>query len=137
MKFMDCKTNNPAVWRFTLRFIFLMLLYAVFGVLSTCGLLLWHPNGVLTWLLAILPAIPIGGAVVLTGWYMREEKDEFQSAVLVQSLLGGIGATLVVTTVWGFLENYAHFRRLDILMLWPLYLVFVGISYGIVKARYK
>jgi hypothetical protein len=76
-------------------------------------------------------------AVLLTGRYMREEKDDFQSAVLVQSLLGGIGATLVVTTVWGFLENYAHFRRLDILMLWPLYLVFVGISYGIVKARYR
>jgi hypothetical protein len=137
MKFMDCKTNNPAVWRFTFRFIFLMLLYAAFSVLSTCGLLLWHPNGALTGLLAILPAIPIAGAVAVTALYMAQEKDEFQSAVLSQSLLGGIGATLVVTTVWGFLENYAHFRRLDILMLWPLYLVFVGISYGLVKARYR
>jgi hypothetical protein len=68
---------------------------------------------------------------------MAEEKDEFQRAVLVQSLLGGIGAILAVITVWGFLENYAHFRHLDILMIWPLYLVFVGISYGLVKARYR
>jgi hypothetical protein len=134
---MGCKTNNPAVWRFTRRFIVLSLLYAVFSVLSTYGLLRWHSTGIVIWLLAVLPAIPIAMAVLLTGRYMREEKDDFQSAVLVQSLLGGIGATLVVTTVWGFLENYAHFRRLDILMLWPLYLVFVGISYGIVKARYR
>jgi hypothetical protein len=52
-------------------------------------------------------------------------------------LLGGIGATLVVTTVWGFLENYANFQRLNILMIWPLYLIFVGIAYGLVKARYR
>jgi hypothetical protein len=134
---MDCKTNNPAVWRFTRRFIVLSLLYGVFSGLSAYGLLLLHPTGIVIWLLAILPALPIGGAVLLTARYMAEEKDEFQSAVLVQSLLGGIGATLVVTTVWGFLENYAHFRRLDILMIWPLYLVFVCISYGLVKARYK
>jgi uncharacterized membrane protein len=134
---MGCKTNNPAAWRFTRRFIVVMLLYAVFSVLSTIGLLLWHPTGIVIWLLAVLPAIPIAMAVLLTGLYMNEEKDDFQRAVLVQSLLGGIGATLVVTTVWGFLENYAHFQRLNILMLWPLYLVFVGISYGIVKARYR
>jgi hypothetical protein len=134
---MECKTNNPAAWRFTYRFIVAMLLYAVLSVLSTCGLLLWHPAVVLIWLFALLPALPIGGAVFLTGRYMREEKDEFQRAVLVQSLLGGIGATLVVTTAWGFLENYAHFQRLNILMIWPLYLIFVGISYGLVKARYR
>ena len=134
---MNCKTNNPAVWRFTIRFVVLSLLYAVFSVLSTCGLLLWHPTGIIIWLLAVLPAIPIAMVVVLTGRYMSEEKDEFQRFVFVQSLLGGIGATLVVTTAWGFLENYAHFQRLNILMLWPLYLVFVGISYGLVKARYR
>jgi hypothetical protein len=133
----DCKTNNPAVWRFTRRFIVLSLLYGALSGLSTYGLLLWHPTGIVIWLLAILPALPIAGAVLLTARYMAEEKDEFQSAVLVQSLLGGIGATLVVIIVWGFLENYAHFRRLDILMIWPLYLAFVGISYGLVKARYK
>ncbi len=134
---MDCKTNNPAVWRFTVRFIVLMLLYAVFSVLSTWVLLRLHPTGIVIWLLALLPALPIGGAVVLTGRYMNKEKDEFQRAVLIQSLLGGIGVILVVTTAWGFLENYAHFRRMDILMIWPLYLIFVGISYGLVKLRYR
>jgi predicted RND superfamily exporter protein len=134
---MECKTNNSAVWRFTRRFIVLSLLYAVFSVLSTYGLLLWRPTSIAIWLLAVLPAIPIAMAVLLTGRYISEEKDDFQRAVLVQSLLGGIGATLVVTTAWGFLENYAHFQRLNILMLWPLYLVLVGISYGLVKARYR
>jgi hypothetical protein len=119
------------------RFLGAMLVYALFSVLATWGLLLGHPDGVVTWLLAILPTLPIVGAVAFTGLYISEEKDDFQRAVLVQSLLGGIGAILVVTTGWGFLENYAHFRRLDILMIWPLYCVFVGISYGLVKARYR
>jgi hypothetical protein len=87
--------------------------------------------------LAILPALPIIGAVSVTILYLAEEKDDFQRAALVQSLLGGIGAILVVTTVWGFLENYAHIQRLDILFVWPLYLIFVGISYGLVKLRYR
>ena len=137
MEFMECKTNNPAARHFTYRFLGAMLLYAVLSILATIGLLLWHPNLVLTLLLATLPALPIIGAVVTTARYMREEKDEFQRDVLVQALLGGVGATLVATTVWGFLENYAHFRHLDILMLWPLYCVLVGISYGVVKARYR
>lgn len=135
--FDSCKTNNPAAWRFTLRFIVLSLLYGLFSVLSAAGLLLWHPTGIVIWLLAVLPAIPIAMAVLVTGRYMNEEKDDFQRAVLVQALLGGIGATLVITTVWGFLENYAHFHRLDILFLWPIYLSFVAVSYYIVKAKYR
>jgi hypothetical protein len=134
---MGCQTNNPAVRRFTLRFVVAMLLYALFSPLATWGLFRWHLPAVIVWLPALLPALPIIGAVFVTGRYMAEEKDEFQRAVLVQSLLGGIGAILAVITVWGFLENYAHFRHLDILMIWPLYLVFVGISYGLVKARYR
>jgi hypothetical protein len=134
---MTCKTNNPAARRFTIRFVVVMMLFAAFSVLSTVGLLLWHPSWWLIWLLAILPALPIGMAVVLTAQYIAEEKDDFQRAMLVQALLGGVGAILVLTTAWGFLENYAHFRRLDLLMVWPLYVIFVGISYGLVKARYR
>jgi hypothetical protein len=134
---MDCKTNNPAARQFTYRFGAAMPLYTILSVLATVGLLLCHPNGITIWLFAILPALPIIAAVSLTGLYMHEEKDEFQRFVLVQALLGGIGAILTVTTVWGFLENYAQFRHLNILFIWPLYCVFVGISYGLVKARYR
>jgi hypothetical protein len=43
----------------------------------------------------------------------------------------------VVATVWGFLENYSHVRHLDLLMVWPMYCIFVGLAYGLVSARYK
>jgi hypothetical protein len=50
---------------------------------------LGHPHGVLAYAVAVLPALPIAGALVGTGMYLGEEKDEFQRNSLVQALLGG------------------------------------------------
>ena len=128
---------NPAQRRWVLRIVVLMGIYALCSLLAAWGLLLWHLPAAIAWLPALFPAFPIAGAVVATGNYIHEERDEFQSAVLVQSLLGGIGGILVVATVWGFLENYSHVRHLDLLMVWPMYCIFVGLGYGLVSARYK
>jgi hypothetical protein len=57
--------------------------------------------------------------------------------LLVQSLLGGIGGTLAATTVWGYLEDFTRTPRLDIVWIYPIFWVFVGISYHVVRARYR
>jgi len=134
---MSCLPKNSAARRYLYRLFTTLAFYIAFLVTAVWAFSRYHLTGALAYLLAVLPALPIVGMVVVVGLYLAEEKDEFQRAVLVQALLGGIGATLVVTTAWGFLENYAHFQRLNILMIWPLYLIFVGISYGLVKARYR
>jgi preprotein translocase subunit SecY len=112
-------------------------LCVLFSVVAAVGFRLSHPHGVLSYLVAVLPALPIMGALVYTGVYLAEEKDEFQRNLLVQSLLGGTGGILAVTTAWGYMEDFAHAPHMDLVWVYPLFWLCAGISYGIVKARYR
>jgi hypothetical protein len=134
---MICTTSNPAVRRYFYRLFTTMAFYVAFLVTAVWAFSRYHLTGALAYLLAVLPALPIVGMVVVVGMYLAEEKDEFQRTVLVQSLLWGIGATLSVTTVWGFLENFVQVPHLDLYLVFPLFWFFVGISTGPLKAKYK
>jgi hypothetical protein len=87
--------------------------------------------------MAILPAIPILWVLMETGRFLATEKDEFQRNVLVQCLLGGIGGTLAVTTIWGNLENFAHAPHLDLVWIYPIFWIFVVLSAPVVMWRYR
>jgi len=134
---MFCSIKNPA----ERRYVFRMWGMAAFCILCSFATALvfrhLHPHGALAYLVACLPAVPILGALVYTGVYLGEEKDEFQRNVLVQSLLGGTGGILAVTTTWGYMVDFAHAPQLDLVWVYPLFWVFAGISYGLVKARYR
>jgi hypothetical protein len=134
---MICTPNNPAQRRFFYRFAVAMLLYAAALVLSILGFVHYRPTGVLAYLLAVLPALPILVMLAVIGVYLAEETDEFVRNLQIQGLLGGIGGTLAVVSVWGFLEDLAHVRRLDLLLVYPLFWVFVGISTVVVRLRYR
>jgi hypothetical protein len=114
-----------------------MLLYALFQILAVWEFKHGHPTGGLAYLLAVLPSLPIIGELVVVGLYLTEEKDEFQRTVLVQSLLWGIGATLAVTSVWGFLENFIQVVHFDLYLVFPLFWFFVGVFTPLLKARYR
>jgi len=114
-----------------------MLLYTAFLFLSVWEFKHGHPTGAVAYLLAILPSIPIIGGLVVVGIYLAEEKDEFQRTILVQSMLWGIGGTLAVTSVWGFLENFVKVVHFDLYLVFPLFWFFVGIFTAVLKARYR
>jgi hypothetical protein len=134
---MICQTNNPAVSRYNSRFIGMMLVY-VFILLLTVWIFKHHPpSGFLAYLLAILPSLPLIAGLVVVGEYLAEEKDEFQRTVFVQAMLWSIGATLSVTSVWGFLENFNRAPHMDLYMVYPLFWAFVGVSVPLLKARYR
>ena len=128
---------NPAVRRYTWRFCGAMLLYTVFLFLAVWEFKHGHPTGAVAYLLAILPSLPIILGLVIFGLYLAEEKDEFQRTILVQSMLWGIGATLAVTSVWGFLENFVQVVHFDLYLVFPLFWFFVGIFTSVLKARYR
>ena len=96
---------RPAGVRYTKRFIAMMSSYmaALFAV--TWIFRHHHVRGVAAYLLALLPALPIVGVVIVVGLYMREETDEVGKAMLTQAMLWGIGLTLSVATLWGFLRK--------------------------------
>ena len=69
-----------------------------------------HPTGVLAYVLAILPAIPITAMLAVMGIYLRDEKDEFLRWITIQALLWATGVVLTCTTVGGFLESFAKVK---------------------------
>ena len=134
---MICMPSNPAQRRYVIRMVVAAALCVLFSVVAAASFLLGHIQGVLAYLVAVLPAFPIMGALVGTGLYLAEEKDEFQRELLIQSLLGGIGATLSATTIWGFLEDFTHVPHLDLIWVYPIFWLFVGLSMPFVWMRYR
>ena len=134
---MICSMKSPAERRYVIRMWVAAGLCVAFAVVAKLTFRSGHPQGVLAYLVAVLPALPIIGALYYTGVYLMEEADEFQRNLLVQSLLGGTGGILATTTAWGYLEDFAHAPHADLLWVYPLFWAFAGISYGVVWARYR
>jgi len=133
---MGC-TNNPAARRYYRRVTYTMFVYALLLAVSVVAFTRHHPTGLLAYVLAVLPALPIVGMMVVFGLYLREEKDEVQRAIGVEALVWSTGATLSLTTVWGFLENFVHVPHLQLMWIYPIFWVFFGISMPMINARYK
>jgi hypothetical protein len=66
-----------------------------------------HPGVALVYLFAIFPAIPAALIVAAAGRYLARETDEFIRMLVMQSLLWGLGVTMVADTLLGglFLSN--------------------------------
>jgi hypothetical protein len=63
-----------------------------------------QPSGVLKYLIATAPALPLIAVIFLVGHLMYGKEDEFQRALWAEALLWGTAITLAATTLWGFLE---------------------------------
>ncbi|HTV08583.1 MAG TPA: hypothetical protein VMD97_06035 [Candidatus Aquilonibacter sp.] len=72
---------------------------------------------------SVLPAIPVVGLILRMGRYLRDETDEFQRLLRMQSILAGTGALLAVLVVSDFLRGFAHAGDLP---PFTLFLVFAG-----------
>lgn len=99
--------KNPAQRRYVTRFWPVMAIY-VASVLAVSWLFNGRaPDGPLKYAIAVLPALPIIGIIVVMGRYLIEEQDEFIRLRHTIGLLIAIGLTLSFCAVWGFLEIYA------------------------------
>jgi hypothetical protein len=134
---MGCLQKNPATRRYLYRFVPTMTAYVVFLLFAEWAIHRFHPTGSLLYALAVLPAIPIVGIIVVVGLYLAEEKDEFQRNLLIQSMLWGLGAIMALTTVWGFLQIFTPIPRFQPYMTFPLFWCFQGIATGVLQKRYR
>jgi len=65
-----------------------------------------HPEGVVLWLLAAMPLLPIAVVVMLLGRYLREEKDGYKRDLAVRCLLWGSAGAVMVNLFSGFLKIF-------------------------------
>lgn len=138
MKILLCQTGSVVQRRFVNR----MWLSALFCVLCSLAAaaffrLLHHPALYLGWPVAVLPALPILGALMATGIYLKEEKDEFQRDLFIQALLYGTGTTLTVCTASAYLHDFAGVPSVPLLWIYPLFWCVTGVCYAALCRRYR
>ena len=94
-----------------------------------------HGPGI--WLLAVLPAFPLIGAIFLLGQYLREETDEFNRAVITEAMLWGTGLTMALTTAWGFIEMFIPGVHVPLLWVFPAFCLSFAVSKLLVRRRFQ
>lgn len=129
--------RNPAQKRYIARFIPTMAVYVISIFTVSWVFNRYEPLGPLAWGLALLPALPLLAVIAIMGLYLREEGDEFVRNVLVESMLWGVGLTLAIMTVWGFLEIYADAPRLPAFWAFPIFCMGMGVAQPLVRRRFQ
>ncbi len=129
--------SNPAQRRFIARMLVVAVFCLAFSAIAVIGVRHMHVTGVLGWLLALLPALPIAASLIVTGVYLAEEKDEFQRNLYIQAILAGVACTLALTTAWGYLEDLSLASHLRLAWVYPMFWIFVMLALPIVRLRYR
>jgi hypothetical protein len=134
---MPCMPNSKAGRRYIYRLAPTMLVYLVFLYIAQWTFHHHHPTGIIVYLLAILPALPLVGSLAIVGLYIAEESDEFERSIIVQSMLWGLGGALAVSTIWGFLEDFANAPHISTFYVYVFFWIFMGISQPFIRMRYR
>ena len=85
-------------------------------------------TGPLAWLVALLPGLCVASVFWAIGRLLIEEKDEYLRSLLVRQMLVATGLTMVVATIYGFLENYGLVGHVDAFYLTMLFFAGLGIG---------
>jgi hypothetical protein len=119
------------------RLIPTMLVYILFVFTARWTFQHLHPTGLMVYLLAILPALPLVGSIAIVGLYIAEESDEFERSILIQSMLWGFGVALAIGTIWGSLEDFANVPHRSAFYAYFSFCIVNGISQPLIRLRYR
>jgi hypothetical protein len=120
--------RTPAWKRYNWRVVWLSLVYAAFLILAVYSFKHQLLSGGLTYVVAVLPALPIIGIFAAIGRYLVEEHDEYVRMLMVRQTLWASGITLSLATIWGFLESFditGHVDAYYVCVVW-----FAGLGIG-------
>ena len=120
--------KSPAHRRYVYRVLGAMVGY--FAALFAAEILIEDRGvtGPSAWLIALLPGLCVAAVFWALGRLLVEEKDEYLRSLLVRQLLVASGLTMVVATIYGFLENYGLVPHVDAFYLTVLF--FFGLGVG-------
>jgi hypothetical protein len=120
---------RTSAWvRYNIRVVWLSLIYSALLILAVYGFKHGMVGGAASYLVAILPALPVIGIFVAIGRYLVEEQDEYVRMLMVRQTLWASGFALSLATIWGFLESFGlagHVEAYYIAIAW-----FFGLGLG-------
>jgi hypothetical protein len=134
---MQCFPATKAGRRYIYRLAPTMAIYLVVLFLAKWSFHHLHPAGSVVYLLAVLPALPLVGALAIVGLYIAEESDEFERSIIVQSMLWGLGGALSISTIWGSLEDFAGAPHISTFYVFLFFWIFMAISQPFIRRRYR
>ncbi len=113
--------------KYTIGILVSMSLYVVILMSTIWSIRHQHPAGLWLDLLAIAPALPIGGTIVVFHRYIAEV-DEYIRAVVVRRFVTATGATLFLTTAIGFLENGTGKTIMPLYLVYPMFWMMFAVA---------
>jgi hypothetical protein len=136
---MGTHVSSPARYRAEDRigFVFVPLVFLVLIMLFSLSHFHLHPAGAWAVLCATVAASPMIAMIFIVGFYLAEEKDEFQRSLFVQAILWGLGVTACVASYWLALGTFIHVPRMNLLSGEFLFLAGVVVSGAVARWRYK
>jgi hypothetical protein len=134
---MQCYPSTKAGRRYIYRLAPTMVVYIAFLFIAQWTFHHHHPTGLVVYLIAVLPALPLVATLAIVGLYIAEESDEFGRSIIVQSMLWGLGGALSVSTIWGFLEDFAKAPHISTFYVYIFFWIFMGISQPFIRMRYR
>jgi hypothetical protein len=97
-----------------------MALYVVILVFSIGSIAHRHPAGLWLDVLAVAPALPIGGTIAVFHRYI-DKVDEYIRAVVVKRFITATGLTLFTCTAVGFYENGTGANVMPLYLVYPCF----------------
>lgn len=127
--------RNAARRRLTGAVLVLMTSYVL--ILTTVAIFFRRGDhaGPLAYAVAVLPALPIIGMILVFSRYLAEESDEYLRMKFNRQVLIATGLMLTVATIWGFLERFGLAPHID--AYWAGFLWVLGFGVGRVVNRLK
>ncbi len=106
--------------RYVIGILVTMSLYAAILTGSLWTIVHRHPAGVWLDLLAVAPALPVGGAIIVFHRYIAEV-DEYVRAVVVRRFVTATGVALFICTAVGFWENGTGKTIMPLYLVYPCF----------------
>lgn len=126
---------TPAYARYNRRFMVMTFGYVAVLLTSVSLFNQYDVSGPALWLLAVLPTLPIMGMVWAMTRLLIEEDDEYQRQKTMHSALIATGITLVVSTLWGFLETFGLVPHVWLWAVFPIWAIGLGIGQIVVRDK--
>ncbi|QIG79432.1 hypothetical protein [Stakelama tenebrarum] len=120
--------RTRAAKRYQRRFFLTMVAYVAVLFASVTAINQYEPTGLPLVILSVLPALPVIACLVVMGFYLIEETDEFVRQRIVSAMMFGTGVVLSIATVLGFLQYGKVIGNVDVFWAFPIWCMSWGFA---------